>query len=91
METQGVSEALFLEVAAQVEAQGLVLKQGTLMDATLVAAQVRRPPLAAGRGARSATDPDAVWTQPGRGARAHFGYKGHWGWTPTRAWCGGPC
>ena len=79
LETQGVSEALFLEVAAQVEAQGLVLKQGTLVDATLVAAQVRRPPLAAGRGARSATDPDAAWTQPGRGARAHFGYKVHLG------------
>ena len=61
------------------EAQGLVLKQGTLVDATLVAAQVRRPPLAAGRGARSATDPDAAWTQPGRGARAHFGYKVHLG------------
>ena len=79
LETQGVSEALFLEVAAQVEAQGLVLKQGTLVDATLVAAQGRRPPLAAGRGARSATDPDAAWTQPGRGARAHFGYKVHLG------------
>ena len=34
------------------------------MDATLVEAQVRRPPLAAGRGAKSATDPDADWDAP---------------------------
>ncbi len=76
---QGLSARLFQALAAQLDAQGLVMKQGTLLDATLVAAQVRRPPLAAGRGARSATDPDAAWTQPGRGARAHFGYKVHLG------------
>ena len=79
LDAQGLSARLLQALAAQLEAQGLVMKQGTLLDATLVAAQVRRPPLAAGRGARSATDPDAAWTQPGRGARAHFGYKGHLG------------
>ena len=64
---------------AQLDAQGLVMKQGTLLDATLVAAQVRRPPVSAGRGAPSATDPEAAWTQSGRGARSHFGYKVHLG------------
>ena len=67
LEAQGLSARLFAALAQQLEAQGLVLKQGTLLDATLVAAQVRRPPLAAGRGASSATDPDAAWTQTGRG------------------------
>ncbi len=75
----GLSAPLFTELAAQLDAQGLVLKHGTLLDATLVAAQVRRPPLAAGRGAPSTTDPEAAWTQRGRGTRSHFGYKVHLG------------
>ena len=49
------------------------------MDATLVEAQVRRPPLSAGGGAKSSTDPDADWSYTGRGARTHFGYKVHVG------------
>ena len=77
MEVDGLSARLFTELAAQLDAQGLVLKQGTLLDATLVAAQVRRPPLAAGQGAPSATDPEAAWTR--RGARSHFGYQVHLG------------
>ena len=35
--------------------------------------------VAAGRGARSATDPEAAWTQTGRGGRSHFGCKVHLG------------
>ena len=79
LEVDGLSAPLFTELAAQLDAQGLVLKQGTLLDATLVASQVRRPPLAAGRGAPSTTDPEAAWTQRGRGTRSHFGYKVHLG------------
>ncbi len=78
LEVQELSAPLFTELATQLDAQGLVLKEGTLLDATLVAAQVRRPPLAAGRGAPSPTDPEAAWTQQGRG-RSHFGYKVHLG------------
>ena len=74
-----LSAALFAELAHQLEQRGLVLKQGTLLDATVVEAQVRRPPRSAGRGAKSATDPDADWTYSGRGARTHFGYKVHLG------------
>ena len=77
LEVDGLSAPLFTELAAQLEAQGLVLKAGTLLAATLVAAQVRHPPLAAGPGARSATDPEAAWTRRGRGS--HFGYKVHLG------------
>ena len=62
-----------MEVGRQLDRQGLVLKRGTLIDATLVEAAVARP---AGRsGARSALDPDAAWTR--RGAKSHFGYKAH--------------
>ena len=71
--------ALFQELTGQLEAQGLVLKQGTLLDATVVEAQVRRPPRAAGLGAGSPRDPDAGWSYTGRGSRTHFGYKVHIG------------
>lgn len=68
-----LSERLFAELAAQLERHGLVVKQGTLIDATLVAASVTRPP---GRAAEpSARDPQASWTR--RGRLGHFGYKAH--------------
>ena len=73
------SAGLFAELERQLQEQGVVLKRGTLMDATLVGAQVRRPPLDKGRGAKSPTDPDADWTGFHRGSRSHFGYKVHIG------------
>ena len=73
----GLDEALFAEVLAQIEAQGLILKRGTLMDATLVKAAAAEPSRAAGMGAKSAVDPDADWTK--KGGKAHFGYKAHIG------------
>ena len=53
----------------------MLVKQGTLIDATIVAAQARRPSMGQGPGARSATDRDAAWTRKGGGA--YFGYKAH--------------
>ena len=79
LEKMGLSERLFEELGNQLEEMGLLLKAGTLMDATLVEAQVRRPPVSAGRGAKSPKDPDADWTQTHRGRRSHFGYKVHIG------------
>jgi len=75
----GVSERLFEELENQMERRGLILKKGTLMDATLVEAQVRRPSMSEGRGAKNRLDPDADWTQSHRGKRSHFGYKVHVG------------
>lgn len=77
LEELGLSEKLFDELGSQLEKLGLVLRQGTLMDATLVEAQVKKPPVSAGPGAKSDTDPDADWTGSGRGSRFHFGYKVH--------------
>ena len=74
---RGLARPLFDELNGQLEAQALVLKQGTLLDATLVEAQVRRPPHSAGAGARSERDPDASWTR--KGGRSYFGYQGHLG------------
>ena len=61
---RGLSERLFGELAAQLEERGLLVKAGTLLDATLVEAQVP------GLGAKSERDPDADWTRSGRATLA---------------------
>ena len=53
----------------------MLVKRGTLIDATIIEAQARRPQSEAG--ARSGTDPDAAWTRKGK--RGRFGYKMHIG------------
>jgi IS5 family transposase len=72
-----LDEAVFAEVNRQLESKGLVVKAGTLVDATLVAAAAAEPPKQKG-GGRSAADPDAAWAKRAKG-RAHFGYKLHAG------------
>ena len=54
-----------------------MVKQGALLDATVVEAQVRRPGPGAGPGGRSPHDPDASWTR--KRGRAYFGYQAHLG------------
>ena len=73
------AEALFAEVGRQLDARGLMVKKGTLLDATLVAAQVAPRPLSEGRGATHPLDADASWTKTRRGTRTAFGYKAHVG------------
>lgn len=78
----GLGEALFAEVARQLDAAGLMVKIGTLIDATLVEAAVRRPRDGSspkGEESRSPHDPDANWTRTGKGRRLFFGYKMHIG------------
>ncbi len=74
--TAGLTARLFAAVEAQLVARGVLVQQGTLVDATLVEAQVRRPKGGA-TGAGSPTDPDATWAR--RGPHARFGYKLHLG------------
>ncbi len=82
-----LSERIFLEIGRQIERSGFVLKQGTLIDASLVPSAVNAPkrpdgplpPDASGRPAsklvRSELDPDAAWTK--KDGRYYFGYKLH--------------
>src|ERR1700722_10399748 len=72
-----LAEAAFAEVNRQLEQQGLVVKAGTLVDATLIPAAAAEPPKQKG-GGRSAADPDAAWAKRAKGS-AHFGYKLHIG------------
>lgn len=68
-------QACLAEINRQLEAKSLILKKGTLMDATLVAATHAPPKMSAGPGAPHPREPDASWTK--KNGRSHFGYKVH--------------
>lgn len=57
---EGLGERVFGEVTRQLDGRGLILRQGTMIDATLVEAQVRRPgkPTSAAPDEPSAADPE---------------------------------
>jgi transposase, IS5 family len=83
----GLAEELFAEIGRQIESKGFVLKQGTLVDASLVAAAVNAPekpkgPLPpdqdgkpASKLVKSELDPEAAWTR--KANHYFFGYKLH--------------
>lgn len=83
----GLAERLFSEIGRQIDAKGFVLRQGTLVDASLIAAAVNPPkkpktPLPPGPDGRPASklvkselDPEAAWTR--KSNRHFFGYKLH--------------
>lgn len=70
-----LDQKLFEEIERQLGAKKLLVKSGTLMDATLVEAAVKKPSEPAG--SKSSTDPDADWTR--KGGKTYFGYKAHLG------------
>ena len=74
---RGLAARVFAELGRQLEERGLLVKQGTLIDASIVEAQARRPSIGRGPGARSETDRDAAWTR--KGGVSYFGYKAHLG------------
>lgn len=71
---EGLLETLFGELDRQLEKAGLVLKRGTMLDATLIEA-VSAPP----SGERLSKDPDARFTKRQGKAGSTFGYKAHVG------------
>lgn len=71
----GLIEPLFEALQRQLEARGVLVKQGTLIDATLVRAAARRPRVEEGKTSRS--DPDARFGANNERHRFVFGYKGH--------------
>jgi transposase, IS5 family len=88
----GVLEAAFAEVNRQLDARGLLVKKGTLMDATIIAAASARPPhkkqdraeAGAEAAARpvpnappAAREPGASFTR--KGGKSYFGYRLHIG------------
>jgi transposase, IS5 family len=73
LQRHGLSDALFSEIARQLDARGLVVRSGTLIDASIVDAAVRPPPLK--EGTVSERDVDAGWTK--KNGKSRFGYKAH--------------
>ncbi len=70
----GLDRAVFEEVNRQLDDKGLIMRKGTIIDATIIEAQAARP----GRGrATSSVDSDARFTR--KGIKVWFGYKGHMG------------
>jgi IS5 family transposase len=70
---RGLAERLLFEINRQLDAKGLIVRQGTLIDATILEAAVRPPGGDAGE--VSARDPQAGWTK--KNGKSRFGYKGH--------------
>ena len=69
----GLSAVLLAETNRQLDALSLIVKRGTLVDATLIAASVKRP--AYGDNGLNPRDPDARVTMKRK--KAYFGYKAH--------------
>jgi IS5 family transposase len=74
----GLIERVFAEIVRQLEAKGLVVKRGTLIDASLVAAAANPPrKQATDAPVKPSADPDARWGRKGK--MSVFGYKIHIG------------
>lgn len=70
---RSLAEAAFDALNAQLEDRGLIVKRGTLVDATIIKAAAAPPP--PGEGVVSDVDPDASWTT--KNGESTFGYKAH--------------
>jgi transposase, IS5 family len=72
-----VLERCLAEINRQLDQRGLMLKKGTLMDASIIAATHRPPRKQAGMGASHPREPGADWTS--KNGKSFFGYKLHVG------------
>lgn len=73
----GVLEACLCEINRQLAQRGLILRKGTLVDATLIRATHKPPAREAGLGAPHPREPGADWGR--KNGRSTFGYKLHVG------------
>lgn len=71
---RNLGDALFAAVGRSLDAGGLIVRQGTLIDASLITAAVAEPRKQPG-GGTSPVDPQAEWAK--KGNKATFGYKLH--------------
>jgi len=71
----GLFEHLMAELNGQLEGHGAFVKQGTLIDASLVISAARRPKMSEGK--ISAVDPEAAFGTTNERGRYAFGYKLH--------------
>lgn len=74
MVPDGLQDKLFAELGRQLEAAGLVVKRGTMLDATLIETTSARP-----TEKRPSRDPDAAFARRQGKAGSTYGYKAHVG------------
>lgn len=76
----GVLEKLFGELDRQLDAAGLILRRGTMLDATVIETEAAsRPPRADDSAAGAVGDKDAAFTRRKGKAGSSYGYKAHVG------------
>lgn len=69
----GLQDQLLAELNRQLDGRGLLVKRGTLVDATIISASVSKPDYE--KGQVSERDPDAGFTH--KHGKTYFGYKAH--------------
>jgi len=69
---RGLLEKLFAELDKQLDKAGLILRRGTMLDATVIETSAARP-----RDGHEPSDPDARYVY--RPGRSRYGYKAHVG------------
>jgi IS5 family transposase len=72
--SEGLLEGLFAELERQLEKAGVILKRGTMLDATLIEAVSARP-----RDGQTPKDADAAFTRRQGKDGSTYGYKAHMG------------
>jgi IS5 family transposase len=72
---EGLLEKLFAELDRQLDRAGLILRRGTMLDATVIESSAARPLMG-----EASSDPDARFTRrQGKASSSRFGYKAHVG------------
>jgi transposase, IS5 family len=75
----GLLERLFGELDRQLDEAGLILRRGTMLDATVIETTAARPPRDRDGVAAVRRDPDAAFTRRKGKAGSSYGYKAHVG------------
>ena len=77
----GLLDTLFCELDRQLDQAGLILRRGTMLDATIIETNAPRPPHPSREGASDvpASDPDAAFTRKQGKKGSSYGYKAHAG------------
>jgi len=73
--TDGLMERLFAELSRQLDVRGVTVRQGTLIDATLITSAARRPRMDEDK--VSPADPEARFGANNERGKFSFGYKAH--------------
>jgi transposase, IS5 family len=73
----GILETIFAEVLRQIDEKGLILRRGTIVDATIVQAARKKRETGDNAPKSPQQDGDAAATKKGK--KGYFGYKGHIG------------